>query len=293
MKTRFYMISLKKIFESVTKIREDMSDVYYDFNDRINSFASRVLSMFLYDNNENYSANLPWRLIAYPRLKKIWETWAEYGFVRDEDGLSTICDIMISNTIKINTITMLLGHTSESPDDYYDDAWGDHIRGVIDTFYYNNGEDDTHTSNDPNQLEFGWDKPDGKIKDSSQFNKKLIRDPYLEGILEEIDPKTTNPDKLYNFLKEKLEERFMWDYVEDKDSGHARISDFALEGKGRLNELCLELMSTTDSYDKVIIVDKMLNVVHQRSDLASWFVRGGSNALSDLSASPSERESNE
>ena len=33
----------------------------------------------------------------------------------------------------------------------------------------------------------------------------------------------------------------------------------------------------------------MLNVVHQRSDLASWFVKGGSNALADLSASPSEK----
>jgi hypothetical protein len=32
----------------------------------------------------------------------------------------------------------------------------------------------------------------------------------------------------------------------------------------------------------------MLNVVHQRSDIADWFVEGGSSALSQLSSSPTQ-----
>ena len=35
--------------------------------------------------------------------------------------------------------------------------------------------------------------------------------------------------------------------------------------------------------NKLVLIDKILNVVHQRSDMASWFVQGGSAALSDLS----------
>ena len=34
--------------------------------------------------------------------------------------------------------------------------------------------------------------------------------------------------------------------------------------------------------------DRMLNVVHQRSDIAEWFVEGGSRALAQLSGSPAE-----
>jgi hypothetical protein len=32
----------------------------------------------------------------------------------------------------------------------------------------------------------------------------------------------------------------------------------------------------------------MLNVVHPRSDMASWFIEGGSHALAQLSGSPTQ-----
>jgi len=44
-----------------------------------------------------------------------------------------------------------------------------------------------------------------------------------------------------------------------------------------------ELTQTTEAEQKIPIIDKMLNVVHQRSDIAAWFVEGGSQALSQLS----------
>ena len=35
--------------------------------------------------------------------------------------------------------------------------------------------------------------------------------------------------------------------------------------------------------EKIVIIDQILNVAHQRSDLASWFIEGGSYSLSKLS----------
>jgi len=41
--------------------------------------------------------------------------------------------------------------------------------------------------------------------------------------------------------------------------------------------------------EKLVLLDQMLNVVHRRSDIANWFVEGGSHALSQLSGTPSEQ----
>jgi cell division protein FtsX len=56
-------------------------------------------------------------------------------------------------------------------------------------------------------------------------------------------------------------------------------------------KLVIKLRNTPedDISNRIILLDKILNVVHPRSDLASLFVKGGSKALSNLSASPSER----
>lgn len=72
----------------------------------------------------------------------------------------------------------------------------------------------------------------------------------------------------------------------DKFSDYA-FSDF---GGSRLGLLTLlqQLRKAKTPEEKVPIIDQILNVVHQRSDLASWFVEGGSSALSQLSGSPSE-----
>jgi hypothetical protein len=44
-----------------------------------------------------------------------------------------------------------------------------------------------------------------------------------------------------------------------------------------------ELRRETKPEDKLVTIDKMLNVVHPRSDMASWFIEGGSSSLSKLS----------
>lgn len=59
-----------------------------------------------------------------------------------------------------------------------------------------------------------------------------------------------------------------------------RISDYGMRDLFRLAALATE---TDDPMQKLAVLDRMLNVCHQRSDLAGWFVEGGSRMLSHLS----------
>jgi len=76
-----------------------------------------------------------------------------------------------------------------------------------------------------------------------------------------------------------------YDYI-DKFSDYA-FSDFGGRRLGLIT-LLSQLRKATRPEEKVSIVDQILNVVHQRSDLAAWFVEGGSPALSQLSGTPAE-----
>jgi len=67
-------------------------------------------------------------------------------------------------------------------------------------------------------------------------------------------------------------------YFSDKN-GAWRISDRI----DSLLNLLIKLNGEDDYDQKLVIMDRILNTVHQRSDIASWFVEGGSWALSELS----------
>lgn len=94
----------------------------------------------------------------------------------------------------------------------------------------------------------------------------------------------------YAGLDEYLEPEEYEAFVEwaiETDHGW-RISDYGL---GPLMKLAALATETDDPIEKLSVLDLMLNVVHQRSDLASWFVEGGTRTLSGLSEDvrPSER----
>lgn len=64
-------------------------------------------------------------------------------------------------------------------------------------------------------------------------------------------------------------------------NGRWMISDY---GTDKLQAALFKAMTTTTDYEqKLLALDSMLNVVHQRSDLASWFVQGGRGALDAIS----------
>jgi len=73
-----------------------------------------------------------------------------------------------------------------------------------------------------------------------------------------------------------------------------KISDYAFSDFGGrrlgLTTLLGQVRKARTPEEKVPIIDQILNVVHMTSDLASYFVEGGSSALSQLSGSPSQVE---
>lgn len=74
----------------------------------------------------------------------------------------------------------------------------------------------------------------------------------------------------------------------DTDKGW-RISDYGLD---KLFIICAALKEATEPMEKLLLVDMALNITHQRSDLASWFVEGGTWTLSRIAegARPSEAQ---
>jgi len=73
-------------------------------------------------------------------------------------------------------------------------------------------------------------------------------------------------------------EKFYWEYMEDGD-GSSYISDYGLP---KLEALYPELYNEHDPEKILYIIDKVLNVVHQRSDLSTIFIEGGQSTLNKI-----------
>jgi len=75
------------------------------------------------------------------------------------------------------------------------------------------------------------------------------------------------------------QEKFFEYYLTDPKSGHLYITDYGLTP---IMTQASKLYIEDNPIQKVVLIDSILNIAHQRSDLASWFIQGGSRALSDL-----------
>jgi hypothetical protein len=204
-----FMKSINKIIkeEIIKYLRESDEDIDWDLYEKLDDVKRDILSGFLYDKKRGVKKQ-PWKVIPFPRLRKIWEDFMRTGIVRDTAGLEMIEDIIQTNILKLYVNTELSGHSEVDPDDDFE--------------------------------EYGY----------------------------------TEQDK----------ENF-WDYVHE-------ISDYAWSDFGGrrlgLTTLLNNMRRARTPEEKVPIIDQILNVVHQRSDLAALFVEGGSAALSQLSGSPAE-----
>lgn len=97
----------------------------------------------------------------------------------------------------------------------------------------------------------------------------------------QVDPKYDFEE--YGYSEEDQNEFF--DYI-DKISDYA-FSDFGGRRLGLIT-LLSQLRKTKTPEQQVPVIDQILNVVHWTSDLAAYFVEGGSSSLSQLSGNPSE-----
>ena len=81
----------------------------------------------------------------------------------------------------------------------------------------------------------------------------------------------------YKFTDEEWDR--LLDSLGDKKSGQEYLSEFGLKP---LQVLALKLCAADTPEEKLHVIDRMLNVVHQRSDLASMFVQGGTSTLNKI-----------
>ena len=173
---------------------------YQDSQDRV---AQNLLSEFQTTiGKKGYRQQ--WDTVPAGRLKKIWNDYANLGFVRDEKGIDQIANTLQTNIHKIEVNNILSGHSSLNPEEYAEEITGQEF-------------------------------PKGYFEQNENFF--------------------------------------------DDENGNWRLSDYAADD---LTNASLDLRRAKTAEQKLQIIDHILNITHQRSDLSSWFVEGGQKTLNDL-----------
>ena len=250
-------------------------------NDEILNLTNEILNDFLYRNNPDYTKRRPWNLVSANRLQKIWSDYSRTGVVRDIRGLEQIKDIMIENAMKLYISTYLSGHTSSNCDDDFEETFHDYIDYFINKRL-------VHEFEDINQTEIPFDDPSQPHKkkeivrnfETNEFFDSIINNPFDEYYHENQElfiPE--NYDGLYKTLQNILLDKLYDYYLTDAD-GYDILSDYGTEP---MLKLAYELNDEDNPNSMVILIDRMLNIAHQRSDLASWFIEGGSSSLTSIS----------
>ena len=283
--------------ELILLLKENYDDDFiFNYYDRMNEIINNAFNDFLYKNNDDFSKNIYWPVIPFNSLKKVWEDYIRYGFVRNEKILEKIERIMVNNVIRLHAFTYLFGHTSDDPSGVYDEHIGHFIDEYIKCFRKKHPHPDEKEKQfyHPNQLQIDFDNETGKGYKPGQYSdtpdtecyNKYDNIKYLNEICERDDLYILPDDQLRERLMNEMDDKFS-DYATDPKSGHLYMSDYGLKP---LQELVVKLRNEESPEQRLVIVDKMLNVVHMRSDLASWFVDGGSSSLSSLSGYEHDEE---
>lgn len=177
--------------------------VRYEYFEESNRVEFEVLQEYKeHADDPNYRQS--WTLVPSAQIKKVWNDYANMGFVQNEKALEDIVDTVSHNIHKLTVNTLLANHTEI---------------------------------------------------DSVRWASDILDEELPEGYF----------DKAESFF--------------DDDNGAWRISDYALD---KLNNLNMQLLAARSPEEKLLTVDRILNVVHQRSDLPGWFIEGGTQTLDEL-----------
>ena len=178
-----------------------------DAFEMVSDEISNIILEF-YNPSRQKNTQMSWSVIPFARVKKIWADFAKHGFVRDVSGLNKIIDKMLKNIVRLEATTILSGHSSIDPDEYFE------------------------------QLD-----------------------------LPTID---NNPDK-------NVSDDFYWNFMSTPYG--SPITDYGLKP---LWDLVSKLINAQSDEQKLVIIDRMLQVTHMNGDLAALFIEGGSSSLSEL-----------
>lgn len=193
---------------------------YYDFFD-VNHVYDTIQE-FLSDKHNNITRK-KWRTIPFEQYRNALVEFMRYGgFMRfPTKYIDQWADIVTNNTLSIQAITELAGHTQDFPYDDFCDAFG-----------FERGDDE-------------YEKFYGNYEECFEY-------------LEELG--------FYD-----------WSILPD---GSDAWSDYGLDP---LYKLIMELEEQTTPEQKIVVINKILDVYHQRGDLASAFIEGGTKSLSQIS----------
>jgi hypothetical protein len=261
------MKSISKIIvEEVRGFVMENNEADYEYYSAFDRIKEEVVDDFLYKNNDTMSKEVAWRVVPFSRLKKVWEDYMKYGFVRDEKSLDYIERIIIRNVLLIDVFTNFSGHVdTREYDDYLEEEIREFVDQQLDCYF--------RKPVDTRQYEIDFETG-GSEQPTPQASCDVH--PHVKDFIEDnYNPDTMNYEDLEKMLYDEIIERFMWDYLAE-----GYITDYGLKP---LRNLATQLYSEIDPKEKLVTIDKILNVVHQTSDLAAWFIQGGASALSDLS----------
>jgi hypothetical protein len=272
------MKSIKRIIkeEYLNFVKEGGNDdIDYAYFEREDELKQEMFSDFLYNNNPTFTKHVPWSVIPFPRLKKVWEDYMTYGSVRDTRGLEMIEEIVMNNIMKINIFTNLAGHTQWGDEEAFEENIGYFVDEQLSCIF--------DKPADKNQLQIPFNNPEKEheiAKDTSKCNGQVY--PFVKEYVDDnYNGDSVDREDIRGMLFSELKEKFFDYYMSDEQQNMGGfISDYGLEP---LVKLSGQLRRDRTPEEKLITIDKILNVVHQRSDIAYWFVEGGSRALSQLS----------
>ncbi len=187
----------------------------------------------------------PWAFIQLPLVKRIWEEFTRVGLIRNEKGLQKIVNRVIDTIIKLDANCMIWGATPINPKE--------EIKSLEYHFAKKKPEgEEEKQPRDPDQLFLFKDVQD-------DIKRKEEEDDYIDGVKLSIT----------------------WEEFDEKITDYIKfVSDF---GREPLVEIALDLLSTYDSREQIMLVDKAFNVVHQQYDLTKIFFKNGSSDYSELS----------
>lgn len=115
----------KKYFNLKPLVNEKLQylKLFEEFNYDAYEEYDNIKREELYNIIGDYKKGLkrqPWKVVDPNKIKRLWQQYSQYGFVRDEKGIEKIKNQFITNIIKLEINTVLSGHSPESPNDFWD-----------------------------------------------------------------------------------------------------------------------------------------------------------------------------
>jgi len=152
--------------------------------------------------------------------------------------------IIMENIFKLASLTSIHGHSQWFPfDEFYD------------------------------VFDYGEEERSGEFSEwCKKRHEETKDDENAENYLKDYNWSTA-----YEFLDEV---KHIDDYTPQFSNGHHVLSDYATEP---LENLCIELDLAETAEEIIPVINKILDVTHQRSDIAELFIKGGSNSLDIIS----------